>query len=93
MADLAEKYHFSESYISRKIKKETGYTFVDILNGIRLMCAASLLKTGEKISDVCEKQDLMTSIIFHNCLRKHLDVHRRITEVKAEKLSRGFMKF
>ena len=56
---------FSESYISRKIKKETGYTFVDILNGIRLMCAASLLKTGRKISDVCRKTDLMTSYYFY----------------------------
>ena len=35
LSDLAEKYHFSESYISRKIKKETGYTFVDILNEFR----------------------------------------------------------
>lgn len=67
---LAEKYHFSESYISRKIKKETGYTFVDILNGIRLMCAASLLKTGEKISDVCEKTGFNDQHYFSQLFKK-----------------------
>lgn len=70
LADLAEKYHFSESYISRKIKKETGYTFVDILNGIRLMCAASLLKTGEKISDVCEKTGFNDQHYFSQLFKK-----------------------
>lgn len=57
------------------------------------MCAASLIKTGEKISDVCEKQGLMTSIIFHSCLRKHLDVRRQIIEMKMVKISRDFMKY
>lgn len=70
LSDLAEKYHFSESYISRKIKKETGYTFVDILNGIRLMCAASLIKTGEKISDVCEKTGFNDQHYFSQLFKK-----------------------
>lgn len=70
LSDLAEKYHFSESYISRKIKKETGYTFVDILNGIRLMCAASLLKTGEKISDACEKTGFNDQHYFSQLFKK-----------------------
>ena len=83
LADLAEKYHFSESYISRKIKKETGYTFVDILNGIRLMCAASLLKTGEKISDVCEKTGFNDQHYFSQLFKKtltqlNIDEHNRI---------------
>ena len=65
----------SESYISRKIKKETGYTFVDILNGIRLMCAASLIKTGEKISDVCEKTGFNDQHYFSQLFKKkYLDV-------------------
>ena len=70
LSDLAEKYHFSESYISRKIKKEPGYTFVDILNGIRLMCAASLIKTGEKISDVCEKTGFNDQHYFSQLFKK-----------------------
>lgn len=70
LSDLAEKYHFSESYISRKIKKETGYTFVDILNEIRLMCAASLIKTGEKISDVCEKTGFNDQHYFSQLFKK-----------------------
>lgn len=70
LTDLAQKYHFSESYISRKIKKETGYSFVDILNGIRLMCAANLLKQGEKISVVCEKTGFKDQHYFSQLFKK-----------------------
>ena len=35
----------------------------------------------------------MTSIIFHSCLRKHLDVRRQIIEMKMVKISRDFMKY
>lgn len=41
---LAEKYHFSLGYLSRMIKKETGYSFSELLNGIRLAGALELLK-------------------------------------------------
>lgn len=70
LTDLAQKYHFSESYISRKIKKETGYSFVDILNGIRLMCAANLLRQGEKINDVCEKTGFKDQHYFSQLFKK-----------------------
>lgn len=40
---LAEKYHFSVGYLSRMIKKETGYSFSEILNSIRLTAAVELL--------------------------------------------------
>lgn len=41
---LAETYHFSVGYLSRMIKKETGYSFSEILNSIRLGAAIELLK-------------------------------------------------
>ena len=48
---LAEKYHFSVGYLSRMIKKETGYSFSEILNSIRLTGAVDLLlKDSTKIS-------------------------------------------
>ena len=40
---LAEKYHFSVGYLSRMIKKETGYSFSEIVNSIRLTAAVELL--------------------------------------------------
>lgn len=61
---------FALAPIFYKIKKETGYTFVDILNGIRLMCAASLIKTGEKISDVCEKTGFNDQHYFSQLFKK-----------------------
>lgn len=57
------------------------------------MCAASLIKTGEKISDVCEKTGFNDQHYFHRCLRKHLDVRRQIIEMKMVKISRDFMKY
>ena len=79
LKDIAQYTQLSPSTVSivlkgngdaRKIKKETGYTFVDILNGIRLMCAASLIKTGEKISDVCEKTGFNDQHYFSQMFKK-----------------------
>ena len=43
---LAEKYHFSVGYLSRMLKKETGYSFSAILNSIRLAAAVEFLMQG-----------------------------------------------
>lgn len=43
---LAEKYHFSVGYLSRMLKKETGYSFSALLNSIRLAAAIELLMEG-----------------------------------------------
>lgn len=52
---LAEKYHFSAAYLSRMLKKETGYSFSEILNGIRLAGAVGLLLEGNtKINFICD---------------------------------------
>lgn len=41
---LEEKYHFSAIHISRTIKKDTGYSFISILTGIRLIASAKFLR-------------------------------------------------
>lgn len=52
---LAEKYHFSVGYLSRMIKKETGYSFSVILNTIRLTVAVNMLQAeSKKINLICE---------------------------------------
>lgn len=45
--DIAETLGVSVSYLSRKIKRETNMTFVDVLNGCRIAKAAELLGTGK----------------------------------------------
>ena len=40
---LADQYYFSTAYLSRMIKKETGYSFSEILLSIRLAAAVRLL--------------------------------------------------
>lgn len=53
--ELAERHHFTNSYISKKIKQDTGYSFMEILNAIRLMNAARFLAEGDRINRACEK--------------------------------------
>ena len=45
--DIAASLGVSVSYLSRKIKRETNMTFVDLLNGLRIAKAAELLATGK----------------------------------------------
>ncbi len=53
---LSEHFHLTSTYISRLIKKETGFSFCDILTSIRLMYATELLKKDDdKICIICEK--------------------------------------
>lgn len=71
---LADKYHFSAIYMSRLIKKETGYSFMDILTGIRLMRAAKMLEDGkEKVQDICEKTGFSNQRYFSQAFKKIFD--------------------
>ncbi len=48
--------HLTPSYISKLIKKETGYNFTKILSYIRMIKAAELLRNTQfKIYVICEK--------------------------------------
>ena len=53
LSGFSERYHFSSNYISKKIKQETGYSFVDILMAIRIMNSAQLLAEGERVNQAC----------------------------------------
>jgi len=68
---LGEKYHFSTVYLSRFIKKETGYSFVEILTCIRLMNALDLLKDKRyKIQMVCDKVGFKDQRYFSQVFKK-----------------------
>lgn len=68
---LAGHYHFTTIYLSRIIKRETGYSFIDILTGIRLMNAVYLLKEDrQKINMICELSGFHDSRYFSQVFRK-----------------------
>lgn len=52
---LAERYHYSKAYLSRKFNKKIGIGFSELVQSIKLKRAANLIATGnQKISEVCE---------------------------------------
>lgn len=68
---IAEKYHFLVAYLSRMIKKETGYSFSEILNSMRLTEAVWLLQEDNvKIGLVCEKAGFRDSRYFSQVFKK-----------------------
>ena len=68
---LAEKYYFSPVYLSRLIKKETGYCFSDILTCIRILNALELFRKGKhRIQEVCEKVGFKDQRYFSQVFKK-----------------------
>lgn len=68
---LAEKYHFSSAYLSRMIKKETGYSFSGILNAIRLAASVEfLLKNHGKINLICDLVGFSDQKYFSQVFKK-----------------------
>lgn len=46
LADLAEKYHFNQSYLTRMFKKETGVLPLKLINTLRIRDAKEMLAQG-----------------------------------------------
>lgn len=68
---LAVKYHFSVGYLSRMIKKETGYSFSEILNSIRLAGAVELLqKNNAKLSLIGDSVGFSNQKYFSQVFKK-----------------------
>jgi len=55
LSDLSSHLNYSPIYLSKVIKKDTGYTFLDLLNGVRCHEAAVQLRSGETgLVEICE---------------------------------------
>lgn len=68
---MAEKYHFSAAYLSRMIRKETGFSFSELLIGMRLMEAALYLKDDKiKIGLIGEKAGFKDYRYFSQVFKK-----------------------
>ena len=61
---------FSENYLSRKIRQETGYSFTDILLALRLMSAVRHLYEGEKVSAAAEASGFNDQHYFAQVFRR-----------------------
>lgn len=58
-------------YISRLIKKKTGFTFLEILTNIRMYFAANLLRTTDlKGYEICERIGLTDEHYFTQVFKK-----------------------
>ena len=47
LAEISEKLHMNETYLSRLYKEKTGERFVDFLINVRIDNAKALLRTGK----------------------------------------------
>ena len=70
LGTFAERYHFSNNYISKKIKQETGYSFMDILLAVRVMNAAKLLYEGEKVNKTAQQTGFNDQHYFSQVFRR-----------------------
>ena len=56
LEDLCQKFNYSSAYLSRLIKKKTGLTFKEIVNGEKIRHAAwLLLNTSRSISEIAQE--------------------------------------
>ncbi|MBE5981212.1 MAG: response regulator [Paenibacillaceae bacterium] len=72
LQDLSVEFHFNPIYINRIIKKETGYTFLEILNNKRMSKASEYLKRPDiNISEVASLIGIPDQRYFSQVFKKY----------------------
>lgn len=72
LQDLAQRFHYSVPYLSRLIKKNTGTTFVQAVQALRLQYAAEQLEcTNLSVGDIADDCGYEGSEHFIRIFRKH----------------------
>ena len=73
LSDLAGRFHISESYLTRVIKKECGRNYTDYLNGLRLEKAKELLAENPDIQsqEVAEQVGYMNKHYFCRIFKQY----------------------
>lgn len=72
LESTASHFNFSPSYLSRKIKNQTGFTFSYILRQLRMQHAADLLtKTTLNLEQICEKIGYCDTTQFIKSFKQH----------------------
>lgn len=69
---LSEEFHFTTVYMSHYIKKETGYTFLEILTSVRMYYAAKYLtETKLKNGEICSRIGILDERYFGQIFKKN----------------------
>lgn len=72
---MSEDLHFSTIYLSRVVKKATGYTFSELLSGFRVLEVATRLReTNEKFMKICEDVGHMDPRYFSQVFKRFYGV-------------------
>lgn len=72
LQQLADHFHFNSIYINRIIKKETGHTFLEIVNNKRMNKAAEYLKNADiKIAEVADLVGIPDQRYFSQIFKKY----------------------
>lgn len=71
LGSMSSELNFSSIYLSRVIKKSTGYTFLELLNGLRATEAARLLReTDLSFANISERVGMADYRYFGQVLKK-----------------------
>ncbi len=71
LAHLAHHFHFSSVHLSRSIKKETGFSYSDLVLAMRLLHATRLLKESDlKVHTLCERVGFSDQRYFSQVFRR-----------------------
>lgn len=85
LSSLSQTFHFTTVHLSRIIKKDTGYLFVDILQAIRLMEATRLLvSSNRKVNEICDQTGFHDQRYFSQVFKRVMGTspleYRRMTK-------------
>lgn len=90
---LAEEFHFTTVYLSHYIKKETGFTFLEILTSVRMYYAAKYLKeTKLKNGEICQRIGIPDERYFGQIFKKKYNMtpyeYRKVGEIVTNPFQR-----
>lgn len=74
LAQLADEFYLSESYICRIFKSATGTTVNKYITARRISIAKSLLNDGMSVTDACEKSGFSDYSAFFKALTKSVGI-------------------
>lgn len=73
LSELAEHFHYTVPYLSKRIKAETGRSFSEILARLRIKNACILLKTTDlPITEIAIRSGFRKYDVFYKMFQKHI---------------------
>lgn len=85
LEEAADKVGLSPTYLSKKFKKETGKTFSDYLNYIRLRQACQmLLTTDDSVTEIAFNCGFNSSNYFKDCFKRCFGVSPRVYKTQSK---------